>query len=164
MPTFAHTHNSFNASVYSPTVTNQDPNQVYSMADQLSMDIRAIEMDIHWVPSAFGTQATGFNAVVLCHGQVQQGVHVGCSTDRWFPTGLDELAEWMNRPENANEVVMLYLQNELDGKPLAHKIATEEIAQHLGNLVYRPPAGQPCADFPRRHLAAPRFAPRATES
>ena len=48
-----HTHNSFNASSYSlgstsyyPTLTNQDPNQVYSLTDQLRMDVRAIEIDV----------------------------------------------------------------------------------------------------------------------
>src|SRR5580765_5321680 len=54
-----HTHNSFNSSSYSPTLTNQDPNQVYSLTDQLDMDIRAIELDVHWVPSPSGTTDTG---------------------------------------------------------------------------------------------------------
>src|SRR5205823_9218012 len=59
-----HTHNSFNASSYRlptdgsapsyyPTLTNQDPNQAYSVTDQLRMDIRAIEVDVHWVPSPY---------------------------------------------------------------------------------------------------------------
>jgi hypothetical protein len=149
-----HTHNSFNASTYKPTLTNQDPNQVYSMTDQLRMDIRAIEMDIHWVPSRHGNKTTGYKAVVLCHGQVQQGVHVGCTNDRWFPEGLDEFAAWMHRPENANEVVLLYLENNLDGNLQAHDIAAQELADHLGNLVARPPAGQPCAPIDTSTSAA----------
>ena len=59
---FVHTHNSFNASSYAiptngsapsyyPTLTNQDPNQLYSMTDQMRMDVRALEIDLHWVPS-----------------------------------------------------------------------------------------------------------------
>jgi hypothetical protein len=144
-----HTHNSFNSSVYLPTVTNQDPNQIYSMADQLDMDVRAIEMDVHWVPSVYGTPRSFGRAVVLCHGNVPaRGVHLGCSSDRWFPAGLNELRHWLLRPENANEVVLLYLENNLDDNKLAHNTAADELAAGLGDLVARPPAGKPCAPLP----------------
>ena len=149
-----HTHNTFNASVYSPTLTNQDPNQVYSIADQLRMDIRAIEMDVHWVPSPHGNFKSGYKAVVLCHGQVVNGVHVGCTVDRWFPDGLDELAGWLHQPENANEVVLLYLENNLDNNAQAHDIAAREIAAHLGDLVAKPPANHPCAPIDTSTSAA----------
>src|SRR5581483_9043740 len=52
-----HTHNSFNSSSYPTTVTNQDPNQLYGLANQLRMDIRFLELDLHWVPSIYGTPA-----------------------------------------------------------------------------------------------------------
>src|SRR5215207_3649740 len=69
--TIPHTHNSDNSSVYAPpTLTNLDPNQIYSITDQLRMDIRAIELDLHWVPSLYGSAKTGFKAVTLCHGNV----------------------------------------------------------------------------------------------
>ncbi|MCT9872628.1 hypothetical protein, partial [Paenarthrobacter aurescens] len=45
-----HTHNSFNSSVYSPTVSSLDPNQRWSIIDQLRMGIRAIELDLHPSP------------------------------------------------------------------------------------------------------------------
>jgi hypothetical protein len=142
-----HTHNSFNSSVYLPTVTNQDPNQIYSMRDQLNMDVRAIEMDIHWVPSAHGKATTLKRAVVLCHGSEIIRVHVGCSTDRWFPDGLTELRQWLRQPENANEVVLLYLENALDTRQ-GHDTAAKEIKDGLGDLVARPPANQRCAPLP----------------
>src|SRR5205814_7011368 len=74
-----HTHNSFSASSYTlgstsyyPTLTNQDPNQVYSITDQLRMDVRAIEIDLHWVPSPYaaanGRTDTGGKWVTMCHG------------------------------------------------------------------------------------------------
>src|SRR4029079_1460280 len=76
---FVHTHNSFNASSYAvptdgslpsyyPSLTNQDPNQVYSMTDQLRMDVRALEIDLHWVPSPYGSRATNGYWVTMCHG------------------------------------------------------------------------------------------------
>jgi len=96
-----HTHNSFNASSYRlgstsyyPTLTNQDPNQVYSLTDQLRMDVRAIEIDVHWWPSPFGNLSTGGKWVTMCHGDSSQvpGVHIGCTWDRPFQDGLDEVA------------------------------------------------------------------------
>jgi hypothetical protein len=141
--TIPHTHNTFNSSVYFPTVTNQDPNQIYSIRDQLTMDVRAIEMDLHWVPSPFGKPKTLGRAVVLCHGTQIIGVHVGCSDDRPFPDGLTELRQWLNEPENRNEVVLLYLENQLHGKQ-AHDLAAAEIAQGLGDLVARPAPGKRC--------------------
>ena len=77
---FAGSHNSFNASSYLvplngkpvqyyPTLTNQDPNQVYSITDQLRMDIRGLEIDLHWVPSIYGNASTGGYWVDVCHGQ-----------------------------------------------------------------------------------------------
>jgi hypothetical protein len=141
--TIPHTHNSFNASVYSPTVTNQDPNQIYSMRDQLTMDVRAIEMDLHWFPSPYKPGNMG-QTVVLCHGTQIIGVDVGCSVDRPFPEGLKELRQWMNEPQNRDEVVMLYLENQL-GPKKAHDLAAKELREGLGDLVYRPPAARRCA-------------------
>ena len=147
--TIPHTHNSDNSSVYAPpTLTNLDPNQIYSMFDQLRMDIRAIEMDLHWVPSLYGTAKTGFNAVTLCHGQVNSGVHVGCTIDRPLEFGLAELRTWLKRDENSKEVVLLYLENNLDENVMAHNSVGAALQRSLGNLVARPPAGQPCAPLP----------------
>ncbi len=143
-----HTHNSFNSSSYPPTLTNQDPNQVYGMRDQLRMDIRAIEMDVHWVPTLHG------NSVVLCHGEpiavpgTPVVVHVGCTIDRPLTAGLAELRRWLDAPANRGEVVLLYLENNLDGKARAHAEAAAAIRHHLGALVARPPVGQPCAPMP----------------
>ena len=141
-----HTHNSFNSSWYSPTVTNQDPNQVYSLRDQLRMDMRAIELDVHPMPSPSGTQ------VVLCHGEpVPAGpvtVHAGCSIDRPLADGLAELRAWLDEPANQREVLVLYLENNLDGDKEAHDLAAAAIQKELGPLVLPTPPGQPCAPMP----------------
>ena len=155
-----HTHNSFNSSSYPTTVTNQDPNQLYGLANQLRMDIRFLELDLHWVPSIYGTPATGGYAVTLCHGTGEQAgpttVHVGCSNDRPFTDGLAEVRMWMDA--NPHEVVFLYLENQLFGNPTAHDLATAAIKKYLGDLVLTTPPGKPCASMP---LSTSRAAMRA---
>lgn len=44
---WVHTHNSFNAEAYLPTLSGLDPNQIYSITDQMRMGVRAIEIDVH---------------------------------------------------------------------------------------------------------------------
>lgn len=138
-----HTHNSFNSSAYSPTLTNQDPNQVYSITDQLNMDLRLLEMDLHWVPSIYGNQATGGYWVTLCHGSSSNppNVHVGCSNDRPFQDGLAELKAWLDA--NPSEFVIIYLENQLSGNAQAHALAAELIDDAVGPLLERP--ASPCA-------------------
>ena len=138
-----HTHNSFNSSSYAPTLTNQDPNQVYSLTDQLDMDIRVIELDVHWVPSIHGTAATNGFWVTLCHGNSGNpaNVHIGCSNDRPFEDGLQEVAAWLHA--HPDQFVLLYLENQLSGNTTAHELAGQLIDQYLGGLVAKPAA--PCA-------------------
>jgi hypothetical protein len=167
-----HTHNTFNSSAYAiptdgsapsyyPTLTNQDPNQVYSMTDQLRMDIRAIEIDLHWVPSPYGSAATHGYWPTMCHGDGQDPtgsglyVHVGCTDDRPMQDGLNELRTWLRA--NPKDFVVVYLENQLaPGGPVAtqqqaHEVAASLISAGLGSLVYKPPAGLAggsCAPMP----------------
>jgi len=165
-----HTHNSFNASAYAlngtqqpsyyPTLTNQDPNQVYSLTDQLNMDVRFVEIDLHWVPSPYGTAATNGYWVTMCHGDGRQApatgtwVHVGCTADRPAQDGFAELRRWL--VAHPGEFVFVYLENQLyDAAPvasqqLAHDTAASLIQQQLGSLVYRPTGTSSgrCADAP----------------
>ena len=169
---FPHTHNSFNSSAYAvptdgsapsyyPTLTNQDPNQVYSITDQLRMDIRAIEIDLHWVPSPYGTPQTHGYWPTMCHGDAQQPgdggpyVHVGCTDDRPMQDGLAELRRWLDA--NPDQFVLLYLENQLfpgeagASQQQAHDVAAHIVDQQLGSLVYTPPSGLPagtCAPMP----------------
>jgi len=158
-----HTHNSFNTSRYDvpdpsnpshfPTLTNQDPNQVYSITDQLQMDVRAIEIDVHWVPSPWGP---GYQ-VVACHGSSEpvgagQNVHVGCTDDQPFSSTLRELRAWLDA--HPGEFVLVYLENQLDGSTAGHERAGQLLAANLGSLVYKPPADQPCAEMPVHTSAA----------
>ena len=129
-----------------------DPNQIYSLRDQLRMDARAIEIDVHWAPSLEGDPAQLFRAPIMCHGEpIALGtgvVHAGCTIERHLRHGLAEVRAWLDEPSNQDEFVLLYLENVLDDDPAAHAAATAAIQQHLGDLVARPPAGQPCAPIP----------------
>jgi hypothetical protein len=148
--TLVHTHNTFNSSAYDPTLTNLDPNQVLTIGDQLRLDVRAIELDLHWAPSVHAQPGNGGKAVVLCHGRTEHvgsiPVHVGCSIDRPFVDGLREVRAWIDA--NPGEIVLLYLENQLDGESAAHDEAAATIASVLGDLVARPPAAEPCAPMP----------------
>lgn len=136
------THNSFNAGVYAPNVSNLDPNQRYSIFDQLRMGIRGIELDVH--PEG--------GQVVLCHGEpVDLGVavvHAGCSIDRPLSSGLQEIRDFLDAPGNEREVVLLYLENNLDGDPTAHDQVAAALDAVLGDLVERPPPGAGCTPMP----------------
>jgi hypothetical protein len=147
-----HTHNSSNATAYAPSLSNIDPNQRYGIEDQMRMGIRGIELDLHWVAHPTGTPETGGKAAVLCHGRSERvgllTVHLGCSVDRLFADGLVEVRDFLRRPGNEDEVVLLYLENQLDDDPVAHEQAAAVLESVLGDLVYRPPAGQPCAPMP----------------
>jgi hypothetical protein len=151
--TFPATHNSFNASSYFvpklgkpidyyPTLTNQDPNQVYSITEQLDMDIRGLEVDLHWVPSIYGNAHTHGQWVDVCHGSSEQiggkTVHVGCTIDRKFENTLNEIRTWLKKPVHHHAFILLYLENQLDGNTFAHNIAASLIRQKLGKLVYHP--------------------------
>jgi hypothetical protein len=116
------------------------------------MGIRGIELDLHWTAHPTGTAATGGRAVVLCHGRSESAgpttIHLGCSVDRLMEEGLAEIRAFLDRPGNERELVLLYLENQLDGDPVAHDLAAAALDSILGDEVARPPAGEPCAPMP----------------
>lgn len=142
---WVHTHNSYNADAYPQTFYGLDPNQLYSITDQLRMGIRAIEIDVHWSQHPSGLPENGFNAVVVCHGGVGPAAHFGCGVnDPLLEERLVEVRRWMN--EHPNEVVLLYLENNLDGNPTAHAMAAKAIDKAFGSLVHKT-SGR-CAQLP----------------
>lgn len=137
---FIGTHNSFN-SLHGvglderPGFSELDNNQVLSMTDQLRLDMRALELDVHWFPNA----DTAGRAPVVCHAQ---GDHSGCSFERTLESVLDaEIVPWLN--ENPGEVVILYLEDHLDSpedagqKAPAHAAAVDVLKRTLGSRILR---------------------------
>ena len=111
--TFLATHNSYNSSRYSTAGSYWDPNQSRSIHEQLRMDIRALEFDVHSYFSMQGWPWQWRNELLLCHGQSN---HVGCSTfDRKFQDGLNEIRSWLSASENRIELFLLYLEDNIDG-------------------------------------------------
>ena len=51
------THNSFNSLAYAFTVSHADSNQQLSLTQQLDIDVRSLELDLHYIPSILGCSA-----------------------------------------------------------------------------------------------------------
>ncbi|MGH7899945.1 MAG: phosphatidylinositol-specific phospholipase C domain-containing protein [Candidatus Binatia bacterium] len=143
------THNSFNSAAYLPTLSGLDHNQVYALTDQLRMDMRGLELDVHWFPSLAADPADGGFAPILCHGQVVPAgpvpVHLGCTAERHLREGLAEIRAWLDA--NPDQFLLLYLENHLDGEA-GHAAAARAIEEQLGDRVRKTPPGERCAAMP----------------
>lgn len=135
--TFLATHNSYNSSRYSTAGSYWDPNQSRSIHEQLRMDIRALEFDVHSYFSMQGWPWQWRNELLLCHGQDS---HVGCSTfDRKFQDGLNEIRSWLSASENRNELLLLYIEDHINGGDYGKAIGM--LQNTLGQWIYRPSGG-----------------------
>lgn len=134
---YVSTHNSYNATAANtpPTLSGSDANQRYVIVDQLRMDVRGLEIDVHWMPSLIDG---GFRPTV-CHGNVQ---HLGCTYERSFREELSELRGWLDA--NPQEVVIIGLETRFsepfdeylgDGKYAA---ASADIEATVGERLFRP--------------------------
>ncbi len=133
------THNAFNSGVYTTATSYPDPNQVDSIYNQLRMGARAIELDVHWTPKAEGVFSYP-NRLLLCHAT---GSHFGCSTtDRYLAEGLDEVNAWLNTSASQDQVLILHLEDHMDGQ---HGESYNQINSRFGNLVYHSGG---CGDLP----------------
>ncbi len=136
------THNSFNSvAEMGPTLSDLDSNQQLSLTDQLQLDVRSLELDLHWFLSARSGLA---RAPVVCHAE---GNHAGCTVERELGPVLDEIAAWLRKPANAGQVLLLYLEDHLDGEQ-GYDAAAAALRERLGRLVYRPPGGGGCTELP----------------
>jgi hypothetical protein len=124
------THNSFNSiAQQGPALSTTDANQQLTLVDQLRMDMRSLELDVHWFPSA---RAGGQNAPVVCHaGAVSD--HDGCSTEPLLGPVLDQIAGWLK--SHRDQVLLLYIEDHLSGG--GYPAAVADIKSSLGALVYR---------------------------
>ncbi|HIF98835.1 MAG TPA: hypothetical protein EYQ54_17755 [Myxococcales bacterium] len=123
-------HNSFNSAVYTSATAYPDPNQVDSIYNQLRMGARSIEMDVHWTPKTEGLFQFP-SRLLLCHGT---GAHIGCSLDdRYFAEGLDEVAAWLNTAESVNQILLLHIEDHMDGQ---HSEAYNQVNDRFGDRVF----------------------------
>jgi hypothetical protein len=140
------THNSFNSVNDTPTASHTDSNQQLSLTQQLDIDIRALELDLHFVPSA---SAGGAKTVLVCHGLGPSQENFGCTNEPPFSQVLPQIAGWLKA--HPGQVILLYLEDEL-GDPAGYAQAVSTLNSVLGSLIYRPSASEMtakgCANLP----------------
>lgn len=140
---FVGTHNSFNSVAEMGTTTaTMDPNQQLSIVDQLNLDVRAIELDVHWTV----TPSTGQLAPVVCHGFAN---HFPCTTEKTLGPVLDEIGGWLREPAHSDQVLLIYLEDHLDNQT-GYDTAAGIIREKLGDVLYAPSTGGGCQQLPLR--------------
>ncbi len=141
------THNSFNSPAAETTLSSTDSNQQLSLTDQLRIDIRSLELDVHWFPS---TRANGQFAPVVCHARGASEGHAGCTTERLLGETLDEIVTWLNA--NDDQVLLLYIEDAIDSSdgyaPTAALLNSKLRDEDGRSLIYKPPPGGACTDLP----------------
>lgn len=100
-------HNSFNYTNANipASLSGLDPDQFFSFTQQLDMDMRGFELDVHWFPSV---KAGGY-APLLCHANTN---HIGCTTERTLEDGLREFRAWLDA--HPDQVIVLDVEEHLD--------------------------------------------------
>jgi hypothetical protein len=135
------THNSFNSvAEMGVTISTQDPNQQLSIVEQLELDVRAVELDLHWTVAP----ATGRLAPVVCHALPS---HFPCSTEKTLGPVLEEIGGWLRGPAGSEQVLFLYLEDHLDDQT-GYDTAAAIIQEKLGDLLYAPSIPGNCEELP----------------
>ena len=145
------THNSFNSVNDSPTASHTDSNQQLSLTQQLDIDMRALEIDLHFVPSV---ETGGQKTVVVCHGLGPSQENFGCTNEPTFADVLPRIAGWLNA--HSSQVILLYLEDEL-GDPVGYSETVNTLNAVLrrpdgSSMIYRPSPSEMtskgCANLP----------------
>jgi hypothetical protein len=144
------THNSFNSFSDGPTPSHMDSNQQLSLSQQLDIDIRALELDTHWLPRLNAAGGT----VVICHGLDYSQANFGCTLEPPLTSVLPELDRWLLA--HPSQVILLYLDNNF-GPPAAYAETVRDLDKGLRrpdgtSLIFRPAhaaiTSRGCADLP----------------
>ncbi len=145
------THNSFNTPQSGATPSHMDSNQQLTIPQQLDVDIRAIELDPHWVPRA---NPDG-GEVIVCHGRGADQQNLGCTTEPPLAKLLGQIADWLNA--HPKQVIALYLDNTF-GPAIAYTRTVDALDSVLRgpggrSLLYRPDPSElggerGCQDLP----------------
>jgi hypothetical protein len=137
------THNSFNSTSEFPTASHTDSNQQLSLVDQLRIDMRKLEIDVHWLPSPW---AGGASAPVVCHGRGADELHAGCTTERLLGDSMGPVAGWLR--EHPREVLLLYIEDNT-GSGEGQEATAAVLREKFGSLLYRPRGdGASCSVLP----------------
>lgn len=142
------THNSFNGLSYPFTISRADSNQQLSLSQQLDIDVRSLELDLHYIPSILGL--LGPKVVTVCHGQGADVGNLGCTTEASFAKVLPEISNWLNAARNSDEVVLIYLEDAVKD-PAAYASILSTLDKVLkrpngSSLIYKPNPAQKAAN------------------
>ncbi|MBL8300673.1 MAG: hypothetical protein JNN30_20225 [Rhodanobacteraceae bacterium] len=137
------THNSFNSDAYRSCDLNkgcryQDPQQKYSIYNQLRMGGRFLEIDAHWttkMESLFDYP----KRLLMCHNG---GSGVCSINDKYLTEGLDEIRDWLNSGDSEGQILLLYIEDHSKGH---HQELYEQVTDRIGPWVY---ASGSCRDIP----------------
>lgn len=126
------THNSANSTAYLPTLSQTDSNQQLTLAEQLRLDMRSLEIDVHWVRGE----------PVACHGRSSDELHAGCTSEEPARVRLAEVDAWLEKKGNGDEVLLLYIEDHLRSPggllPAAYEQAVAEIRDIFDGQLYAP--------------------------
>ena len=135
------THNSFNSiAEMGPTLSTLDSNQQLSLTDQLGLDVRSLELDVHWFPDLRDLKLT--QAPVVCHAEDN---HLGCSIERQLSSVAGEIAVWLRA--HPGQVLLLYVEDHMDSQT-GYDAGASALRAAFGSLLYTPPAGGACTALP----------------
>ena len=131
------THNSFNyVDPDAPTPSNTDSNQQLTLTQQLDVDMRAIELDVHIIGGV----------PTVCHGRGPDEGNAGCTSEPPLADRLPAIAHWLDA--HPGQVILLYLEDEIGGgtgKGYDDTVAV--LRQGLGKRIYAP-GGTGCTPLP----------------
>ena len=135
------THNSYNSVEQAgPSLSVNDPNQQITNVAQLDAGLRSLELDVHRFPDVVG------GPLRVCHARGADQGHFGCSTEKELAPTLAEIVDWLDRPENSEEVLLLYLEDHM-GDAAGYNDAARIVTAELGDRLYTPPPGG-CSEVP----------------
>ena len=135
----------------SPTPSHTDSNQQLSLGQQLDIDMRALELDVHFIPSI---ATAGASTVVVCHGRGPDQAHFGCTNEPRLTEVLPEIDTWL--AAHPSQVLLLYLEDEL-GDPAGYAQTVSALDDGLkrpdgSSRIYRPSPSEMtakgCANLP----------------
>ncbi len=140
------THNSFNSLSDSFTVSHADSNQQLSLTQQLDIDVRSLELDLHYIPRL---ELHGARGVTVCHGLGPKQKNLGCTVEPLLAKVLPQIATWLNAPGHTDEVILLYLDDALQN-PRAYASALATLESSLrrpdgSSLIFHPDPSQRAA-------------------
>ena len=104
------THNSYNSLTYGFTPSHFDSNQQLTLTQQLNIDMRSLELDLHYYRRLKQLGAPG---VTVCHGLGPETRDLGCTAEPLFTKVLPEITSWLNAAGNTDQVILLYLEDNL---------------------------------------------------